>query len=59
MREILVFVNYMRTNPTIIDDYVQAVNTQFSQIYVVNRNTNDDYAKIRKFKNVKILRGEI
>lgn len=59
MREILVFVNYMRTNPTIIDDYVQAVNTQFSQIYVVNRNTIDDYAKIRKFKNVKILRGEI
>ena len=55
MRHTLVIVNYMRTNPTIVDDLVFSFKDKFKKIYVVNRNTNSNYKNIEGIQNVEIL----
>lgn len=55
MKDILVLVNYMRTNPTIIDDIVGEFRENYKKIYIVNRNTDDKYKNVRKYKNVEII----
>jgi len=58
MRSILVIVNYMRVNPTIVDDLVLKFHDKFSKIYVINRNTNDSYKNIGKIANTVIIENK-
>lgn len=58
MRSILVIVNYMRVNPTIVDDLVIKLHDKFSKIYVINRNTNDSYKNIEKITNTVVIENK-
>jgi|GEM_PF-4887588 len=54
MRDTLIIVNYMRSNPPIIDDYVHGMKTRFKKIYIVNRNTDSEYENIKDIEGVFI-----
>lgn len=54
MRKNLVIVNYMRVNPTIVDDLTKLLSCQFDRILVVNPQVHNGFTNIACIPGVEI-----